>query len=292
MLLATGAQGQPTPHTELVVYGIDSGPPDELLHYVFDTDTVTSIGAIVDQNGTNLDHPESLTYIPSGPHLGFYTVPSGRDFGGPRNMLAKIDLLNASAQLYPVQIGFRQIQSMNSIREPNGDWTLYAFARRLGDGTLAHQLITIDLDTGLGTTVMMVTQHYQGLSDHPADNKLFGITESQELWIIDYNNMTETLVGPTLQPGRVEALEYAYGDNAKNINLTGIPGVTPAWTAQGILFTFGDMDEGGVGLSIVNPGTGENVPYPSTFSLTDCEGLVFFTKTTDPFGKILVEVFD
>ncbi len=97
---AVGGTAPPTPVTELVLYGIDADT-HELLRYVFDTDTYTPIGKVVDQNGFVIDHPECLTYVPSGPYKGFYSVPTGKDdTGGPKNVLCKIDGLTGDAYMW------------------------------------------------------------------------------------------------------------------------------------------------------------------------------------------------
>jgi hypothetical protein len=281
------AVGQPTPADELVMYGIDADT-HELLRYAFDTNTFKRIGVVVDQNGFVVDHPECLTYVPSGPDRGFYCVPSGKDStGGPEFVLMKIFGFDASAEAYPNPIGFERIHGMVSKYNAGaGKWEIIAFAE-----TPSLCLISIDPATGIGTKIMDVNEKYEGLALHVDPTKLWGV-EKHTFWEIDLVTGVETEMADLSAWERIEAFETAFGDNGPAIT---IPGVDPTWTQNGALFFYSDSENE---LLVLNPANGDNEIYtptvnpPCAFLTVDCEGLVFFTQLTDPYGKILVDAHD
>ena len=199
---------------------------------------------VVDQNGFLIDHPECLTYIPQGPHKGFYSSPMGKDgTGGPKDVLAKINGLDGSAFMYPTQFSNRGLRGMTPMQDSSGNWVIFAHANKAA----VRRLVSIDPATGLDTLIMPVTQIYEGIAEHPEDGKIYAVT-GWELWVIDYLNFTETMVAPHAHP-RTEALEYAYGDSVPAIT---VPGVDTSWTTGGALFCFAQN----YGLMVMNPATG------------------------------------
>ncbi|MHC4416436.1 MAG: hypothetical protein ACYS0G_14270 [Planctomycetota bacterium] len=280
MVMTAGAEVAPTPVEELVIYGIDADT-HELLRYTFDTDEFVRIGQVIDQNGFVLDHPECLTYIPSGPHRGFYAVPSGKDeTGGPEHVLAKINGMDASCRVYSSAIGFEAVKGMVSVQNPlTNDWVIVAYAERP-----APSLIAINPKTGLGAHIMNVSEDYEGLALHPNPMKLFGLT-TDDLFEINLGG-GETHVADGSDWSRMEALETAFGDFGPAIE---IPGVDPTWTANGAVFGFSDSENA---LLVFNPAADEIAEYVCSFVTVDCEGLVFLTQLSDPYGKIVASAHD
>ena len=92
---------------------------------------------------------------------------------------------------------------------------------------------------------------------------------------------------------RTEGLGIAFGDSGPAIT---VPGLPSAWTDQGALFAYSDNEA----LLLVyahNPapgplGTWTLTMFPNSFAALDCEGIVIFTKRTDPFGSIVVDPHD
>lgn len=281
MALTAGAQAQPTDVEELVMYGIDADTY-ELLRYTFDTDEFQRIGRVVDQNGHTIDHPECLTYVPSGPYKGFYAVPSGKDnTGGPEYVLAKINGMDGSCYTYPNQIGFESVLSMVSVQNPlTGDWVIIAGVTRPDDC-----LIAIDLETGLGTEILNTHERFEGLALHPDPTKLYGNT-MYDLYEISLTSDNEVQIVDLNSWSRVESLETAFGDFGPAID---IHGVDPSWTANGAVFAFSDDKNA---LLIIDPTGDEAVEYNCAFQTVDCEGIVFLTQSSDPFGKIVVDAHD
>ena len=179
MMLSPGALGQPTAVEELVLYGIDADT-HELLRYVFDTDTFTRVGVVVDQNGYAIDHPECLTYVPSGPNKGFYTSPTGKDeTGGPAHVLAKIDGMTGDAFMYSAVFAYRGLRGMTTIPDGSGGWIIYAVAENNKDA----KLVTLDPVTGTQALVSDIDDDlgkFQGLATYPTDpDKLYIMTDSK-----------------------------------------------------------------------------------------------------------------
>jgi hypothetical protein len=120
-----GDEQDPTTIVEIVMYGVDEDT-DELLRYSFRNDEYIVIGEIRDQeNGNVLHEVESLGFIPSGPHKGLYGVDNYD--GADNSKLIRFDVFDATVAVYPVDIGFGNIEGMVSSRDPEtGEWTLYA----------------------------------------------------------------------------------------------------------------------------------------------------------------------
>jgi hypothetical protein len=121
---AEGEDHLPTPVDEVVMYGVDDDT-DELLRYVFDSEEYLVIGVLEDADGNRIDEVESLGYIPRGPHRGLYGVTNYD--GDVRTRLIKINPLDASVTVYPVDTGFGNVEGMVAARDPDTDrWILYA----------------------------------------------------------------------------------------------------------------------------------------------------------------------
>lgn len=110
----TAAAGAQTDVSELVIYALDSGPPDMFVRYSFKDDVSLAIGPLTDQNGTGINHPESLTYFPAGMFKGFYTASTGKD-DGPQHYLHRINGFDGSTTIYPTQLTHRNIRGMVSL---------------------------------------------------------------------------------------------------------------------------------------------------------------------------------
>ncbi len=284
---AQGAESA-TPVGQLVVYGIDADT-HEFLRYSFKDDTFNVIGTVVDQNGFVIDHPEALTYIPSGPNKGFYSAPVGKDgTGGPRNVLAKIDGLTAEAYMYSTpQFTYKGIRGMTTVWDPIAmDWVMLGIANNSGDAKLVRfdpatgeQFLVMDLDDGWGNP------SFEGLSRHVDPDKLYVMT-GWKLGLLDLSSGVITDVADHSAYSRTESLEIAFGDDGPMVT---VPGVPATWTKDGALFGFSDSTND---MLIYDPDGGFSVYAPCSFTTVDCEGLVFMTQIQDPFGKITVEPYD
>ena len=277
-------EGPPTtPVEEVVMYGVDDDT-DQLLRYAFSAQEYLVIGQVRDQDGNLVDEIESLAYIPSGPDKGLYGVTNYD--GNVATRLARINILDAKTTVYPVDTGFGNVEGMVAVREPATDkWVLYATnqANVPQGGGGKKNLISIDPATGLGTLVMKLDRKFEGLAKGP-DGTLYA-AKGDELWMIDPLAGTNTRIGEH-DYDDVEALEFAFGDNAPQID---VPGVPQEWTENGILF--GASDEVN-SILILNPATGEAMPFGMPFATPDWEGMVFMTKLTDPYRVILEDVHD
>lgn len=113
----------------------------------------------------------------------------------------------------------------------------------------------------------------------------YGITGAK-LYEINLLTSSVTQIGDHTVWARTEALEMVFGDESNAIT---IPGVPPGWTNDGALFCFSDnLDQ----FLIYHPQSGNFALYASSFQTVDCEGLVFFTKQTDPYRAVLANVYD
>ena len=290
LALGTDAQGTdpPIPVTELVLYGIDADT-HELLRYVFDTDTFTAIGVVLDQNGYAIDHPESMTYVPSGPHKGFYSSPTGKDdTGGPKHVLCKIDGLTGDAYMYPTApFPYRAIRGMTTVWDTDlGDWIMYGIAHNSGD----PKLVAFDPATGaqalISTIEYTLGSAYEGLATHPTDPDKLYIMTGWKLAELDIASGAVNEMADHAAWSRTEALELMVGDNGLAVT---IPGVDPNWTQQGALFGFSDSLDM---MLIYDPGGSNFAEYTCSFVARDCEGLVFLTQTQDPYGEVTVDACD
>jgi len=277
-LLAPAAPGhaQATDLSEVVMYGIDADT-NELLRYSFETDEFVRIGAIVSEDGKKAEDCENLAWVPSGPARGMYTIPTK---GNLRGWLLRVNPFDGSAQRVR-DTGWRKVISMASIQNPvTGDWTILATDREKD-----HVLFVIEPLTGNTVHLMDTQDDYEGLCVTP-DGRLLANTVD-ELWEIDPGAGTEKKLG-NLDYEKVEALEYAFGDGAPTIDATEA-GVPAAWTANGVLFGFDDDSNA---LMLMDPATGKAVDYNCSFSTVDCEGLIFTTKNSDPYGRIIASPCD
>ena len=283
------AQGGPaTPVKELVLYGIDADS-HELVRYAFETDTYSVIDEVVDQNGHTIDHPEAMTYIPSGPNSGFYASATGKDgTGGPSNVLARIDGLTADAYMFSTPpFTYIGIRGMTTLWDPiAGDWVMLGIAHNAGDAKLVRfdpatgeQFLVMDLDDGWGNP------SFEGLSRHVDPDKLYVMT-GWKLGLLDLTTGVITDVADHSAYARTESLEIAFGDSGPTIAVPGVPG---GWTKDGALFGFSDSSNE---MLIYNPAGGFTLYTPCSFASLDCEGLVFMTEAQDPFGKITVNACD
>jgi hypothetical protein len=327
-VVASGAgEDDPPPTTvidDVIMYGVDDDT-DQLLRYAFGADDYYVVGSVRDEDGNLVDEVEALGYIPSGPHKGLYGATNYD--GNERAKLVKFNMFTGNVSVYPVDIGFGNIEGMVAAVHPqSGEWTLYA--TQTGDSSnadkvtlchvppgnpdnahtitvgapavpahLAHgdtlgpcpgdgeqdsarNLIVIDPATGQGALLMALGNKFEGLAKGP-DGALYA-ARNNELWRIDpFNCPGLTLLGSHAHEN-VEALEYAFGDYDPHIE---VPGVPEDWTSDGILFGFSDTENA---MLILNAASGAAVQLPCAVDTTDCEGIVFLTELSDPFGEIVV----
>ena len=171
---------------------------------------------------------------------------------------------------------------MVSVQNPTtGSWTI------LTSDTHDKVLVAIDPLTGNAVHLMDTDEKYEGLCMTP-DDRLLGNTE-HGLWEIDIAARSESELGEfDGDYGKVESLEYAFGDNSPVIDATS-EGVPAAWTDDGLLFAFDDDSNA---LMLMDPASGNAIDYVCSFSTVDCEGLVFTTKNRDPYGAVVAEPCD
>ncbi len=127
--LAGVAGGQVSGVDDIVMYGINNDPPVELVRYVFGTDLLTTVGVVRDQFGAIPPEMEAFTYIPAGPHKGYYA--SSNYDAWKRSRLIKVNDLDASAYRYPNDVGFGFIVGMTAYQDgaDGGKWKIYATHR-------------------------------------------------------------------------------------------------------------------------------------------------------------------
>ncbi len=139
----SGDDPDPTSIVEVVMYGVDDDT-HELLRYSFRTNEYIVLGEIRDDEGEILEEVEALGFIPSGPHKGLY---GAANYGNNReSRLLKFNVFDAGVTVYPVPIGFGNVEGMVSSRDPeSGEWKLYATpvrrrpGRRERSGKLGRQ---------------------------------------------------------------------------------------------------------------------------------------------------------
>ena len=133
---------------EVVLYAIDADL-NQLLRYSFDSTEYNVVGTVRDQNGAVVEDMESLAYIPAGPHKGLYTSPQDGPFA---NHLVRVSMLDATGEGYAAAIGSDDVVGMISHYDSGTDtWSIRAT-------TTGRDLITIDLATGVGTTLSSVDE--------------------------------------------------------------------------------------------------------------------------------------
>ena len=257
---------------ELVMYGIDS-TTDHLLRYSFETDTFTDMGIPMTAGGVPVRDCESLAWIPSGPGTGMYTSPRAGDMEGK---LVQINPLDASVEVVSDLNPWKDINAMVTVRVGT-DWFIFAHDFNDEDFVVINP---VDGSITLDFTISGI--EFEGLAQGP-DGTIYANTDTA-LYTIDVSTGVETLIGST-PTNKMESLEYAFGDGAPQIN---IPGIPAAWTADGALIGFDDGGE----LMIIDPASGAAQEYVGSFTTLDCEGLVFLTQLTDPYGKIVVYPHD
>jgi hypothetical protein len=268
---AVTAQG--TEVKELVMYGIDSST-DHLLRYSFETDEFTDMGIPMTAAGVRTDDCESLVWIPSGPGRGMYTAPRGDT--PLEGYLVRINPLDASVEVVSNLNPWKDINAMVRVRI-GPDWFIFAHDFNDEDFVLINPV-----DGSISLAFSIPGIEFEGLAQGP-DGTMYANTDTA-LYTIDMSTGTETKIGNT-PTNKMEALEYAFGDGAPQID---IPGIPAAWTADGALIGFEDGGE----LMIIDPASGAAQEYIGSFKTLDCEGLVFLTQLTDPYGKVVADPHD
>jgi hypothetical protein len=257
---------------ELVMYGIDSST-NHLLRYSFMTDEFIDMGQPMTAGGVQTEDCESLAWVPSGSGRGMYTSPRAGDLEGK---LVRIDPMTATVTVVSDLNPWKDINAMVVVLI-GADW--YIFAHDFND----EDFVLINpVDGSIAVAFTIPGIEFEGLALGP-DGTMFANTDTA-LYTIDVATGVETKIGNT-PTNKMEALEYAFGDGAPEIN---IPGVPAAWTADGALIGFDDGGE----LMIIDPASGDAQEYIGSFKTLDCEGLVFLTRARDPYGKIMVDPHD
>jgi hypothetical protein len=258
---------------ELVMYGIDS-TTNHLLRYSFMSDEFIDMGQPMTAGGVATVDCESLAWVPSGPGRGMYTSPRG---SCPlEGFLVRVDPMTATVTVVSDLRPWKDINAMVVVLI-GADW--YIFAHDFND----EDFVLINPVDGSITHAFNIPGiEFEGLAQGP-DGTVYANTDTA-LYTIDVSTGTSTKIGD-LPTDKMEALEYAFGDGAPEIN---IPGVPAAWTADGALIGFDDGGE----LMIIDPASGAAQEYIGAFSTIDCEGLVFLTRARDPYGKIMVDPHD
>ncbi len=282
--LSTADAKEPTKIEDLVVYGVPQ-ESQELFRYDFGSDTFSTIGVVTDQYGRTVVDLKSLTYVPSGPDKGLYGASEESPFEG---YLIKIDPLTADATVYDGQPMGRsnRVSGMTASQDPlTGKWLLLATEKD-------KDLFTVDPATGVGTYLCTLKEWYQGLA-MDASGLLFGATGNGEIWKIDVARVMSGDVDGEWKVGQhgnggIEALEFAFGFGEPRISPAGVPGIGNPFGDTGMLFTYGQ----GSGLLIVNPATGEAIPYPCSMPSLDLEGIVFMPESADGWGQVTVSACD
>ena len=261
------------PIDDVIMYGIDADT-NELLRYQFADDTYEVVGTVRADDGRALEDMESLAYIPEGEHAGLYVACQD---GHHKQRLAALNVLDATATVFPDKImGGVKLIGMMAFEDAAGDWSIIGT-------TTSKKIIQIDPGTGTATELWKSSNKYEGLSSGPG-NTVFGATKTA-VYAIDLVAETETKLG-SVPFGKIESLEYAFGDSDPGIS---VPGVPAAWTADGILFAFDDDSDA---LLIVDPAGSGAVAWDCSFATIDCEGLIFVTTRTDPYAETLAALFD
>ncbi len=269
---------------EVIMYGVDADTY-ELLRYEFSTEAFTAIGIVKDQNDNVVPDVEALTLIPNGPHKGLYGAANYYEQQPTR--LVKINGLDAKGVVASSPVGFDKVEGLVAVQDPDSsEWSLLAVAKEP-----QTRLISIDPATGVGTLIMETQNRYQGLAVD-TEGLLYAVTQNPaRLWTIDLDNLDEELVGDLSGYSKVEALEYAYGDNSPRIKipLVGHDVVPDSWTMGGVLFGFSDDQDA---LLIIHATNADSVQWECSFQTIDCEGLVFTTVIRDPYGPVVNTVGD
>ena len=197
--------------------------------------------------------------------------------------LVKIEGLIAAATLYSQDWGAGKISGMVAYNS-GGKWYLLT-------ADYNNELYSIDPATGVGTFLCPLKNRYQGLAVD-ANGLVFGATGDGALWAID---LPARLTDPNAEwkvgehgNGGIEALEFAFGIDEPRISPANLAGIGEPWVENGMLFTYGE----GSGFLIVNPVTGEAIPYPCSLPSLDLEGIVFMPENADGWGQITVSACD
>jgi hypothetical protein len=308
LLAGQSARGQATPMDELVLYGIDSDT-NEMMRYVFSTDTFTPIGVVMDAGGQIIEHPESLAYVPTGPEKGFYTATTRYGPGPRRNRLARFDGLSLVATLYPHVFATTGVRGLVPEQDPvTMQWSLLGVAHNnfnpryvrisLQPGTEGFESVICPLPNPASFLPAPAgPEEYEDMAAHADPAKLWLLTNEK---LVEFTKPTAVaplgsfrVAGNHPPHRRTEALGIAFGDNGPAVT---VPGLPAAWTDQGAVFTFSDN----LNVLLVyardpNPaplGTFVSTTFPNSFTTVDCEGIVIFTKRNDPFGNIVVDAHD
>jgi hypothetical protein len=264
-----------TPLQDVVAYGIDSSTY-ELFRYGFADDRSERLGIVRDQAGEVVCDVQGLALIPDGPHRGLYGVANY--FLTKPSRLVAIGVADASARLASSVVGFEKIEGLVASPDPDtGEWSLVGVAREP-----QTCLVRIDPATGAARSIMTTTNRYHALA-RAADGTLYGTTRNMAaLWQIDVEAGTETLVAALDEYRGVTALEFAFGDSGVGTDIV-VPdarGVSAEWTARGALFGLADNEDA---LLIIDPATGRTREWPAGLDRVTFDGLVFTTRTRDPF---------
>lgn len=194
------------------MYGVDI-ETFALLRYSFGKDQYVSIGLLRDENGIIVDDIQCLALAPAGPFAGLYGVTN---FNGKKpSRLVKISRFDASAKVVSAPVGPTKVEGLVATQDrASREWRLLAACR-----DPQPSLLNIDPSSGKGSVLFKTRNRYVGLAaDH--SGMLYGVTrEPARLWKINPAAKSETLAGDVGGYRKVEALEFAFGDDSAPLRL-------------------------------------------------------------------------
>lgn len=295
---ANGQDGEATPISDLVLYGVDRGT-STLVRCGFGDERYNVVDQIHLQDGTVLSDVRCLGYIPG--RLDLYAV---WNVSGSQSKLLKIDMFSAEAEMMQRDVSYGYITGMVGMHldiwdhnrghgndcdrydedntgnggGANGNGGLdaddcWTFVVSSTSDSGDHDLLRIDPSTGRSYHLANLSRAYEGLAAS-YDEMLYGVHEGQ-IWKIDPVSGAESMVGEGSYAG-LEALEFAFGKESPAIS---IPGVDASETAMGAMFGFSDS---GDALLLVSDSSGVSQPFASPVNTMDLEGLVVISRYSDP----------
>ncbi|MHC4590888.1 MAG: hypothetical protein ACYTAQ_16595 [Planctomycetota bacterium] len=288
----------------VATYSIDSDT-FKLVRYSFATNDFMEVGVVQTDSGVVMTDCESLAFVPAGPDIGIYSVPTKGDYQG---QMVKIDPLTAIATVFTPTVvplggddddddgwaGGRKVTGMTPYFDTaDGKWYILAASseNRKSDKNRSETRVLIRIDPSNGTSAIVATKAQLGnglrfeslgfnsKGDLYATSRthFFRIHQEAGYWV-------ETIGATGLD--KAEAFEVAFGDHQPSIT---VPGVDPSWSEFGLFIVACENTQQ---FGVLNPADGSFVEYlvdgfPSTFVMKDAEGIVVVTLRNDPaYGSL------